>query len=651
MEPRRAKKYEYKTFAPIRLLHLHRAADGDIYGHLENFNLDDQRCPRFVTFSYVWGPLRYARAILLDGIPFPVLENLFPLLEAICDYSSFRDDYWVWIDSICINQEDENERALQVQLMGRVYRESARTVVWLGTGTAETDRAIGFLGILPDEVVTLRLSKILHDPQTWKDLEAFFLLPWWTRVWTLQEYVIPPLVDFHCGKKKIQDKDFSEAMQGLYICSRSRVGDSNVWGTAWGRRRLRRLFVEPHVKENMSLVALMAFTGNYECTDPRDHIYSLLGLAREQDRHMVGRPTYNPRDTVEIVYRKLFLSFVEVFDSLDIICFAPLFHDPKGQGFGEDEDWPSWLPDWRVRLRPQVVPLMVSQPSRSHIGCFRPLPWPELNRNVFQLPAFSASGSRKPCVRLRQSNRILSCRGVFVDKIDGLATVLLGDDEGAYEHSNFVQSTSATNTTAHSFGIENLSIINQQPRGTINDLASEIVCSLTLDRNSRYLERPTPVSVFCGQLQKLSRLGRFVGEETEPIYRTDRLAWRWIQENKHFLVRGRTLLEICQSIRIDLHRSSSEEGLAERMSQTIGPKSMPGRKVLVTTECGHVGLAPVNAAKDDVICVLQGCSVPVVLKKDLEGESYSLLGECYLHGFMSGEAFSRVLYIKEFAIR
>ncbi|KAK0716135.1 heterokaryon incompatibility, partial [Lasiosphaeris hirsuta] len=51
----------------------------------------------------------------------------------------------VWIDSICINQEDDHERAQQVQLMKRVYQQSTRTVVWLGVGTAQTDSAMRFL--------------------------------------------------------------------------------------------------------------------------------------------------------------------------------------------------------------------------------------------------------------------------------------------------------------------------------------------------------------------------------------------------------------------------------------------------------------------------------------------------------------------------
>ncbi|KAK0716134.1 hypothetical protein B0H67DRAFT_257544, partial [Lasiosphaeris hirsuta] len=91
--PTQPEKYRYISFAPIRLLHLNRDQSGRLQGHLENFNLDNRSCPGFVTFSYIWGEQKYARAIQLDGTPFTVLDSVFPLLEAICNYPCFQNDY------------------------------------------------------------------------------------------------------------------------------------------------------------------------------------------------------------------------------------------------------------------------------------------------------------------------------------------------------------------------------------------------------------------------------------------------------------------------------------------------------------------------------------------------------------------------------
>ena len=73
---------------------------------------------------------------------------------------------------------------------------------------------------------------------------------------------------------------------------------------------------------------------------------------------------------------------------------------------------------------------------------------------------------------------------------------------------------------------------------------------------------------------------------------------------------------------------------------------------LIKTEGGkgdndlpRLGLAPYETKKRDLICILYGCSVPVVLRKHHEGtpdEHYTFIGECYVHGIMEGEAFDLI---------
>ena len=64
------------------------------------------------------------------------------------------------------------------------------------------------------------------------------------------------------------------------------------------------------------------------------------------------------------------------------------------------------------------------------------------------------------------------------------------------------------------------------------------------------------------------------------------------------------------------------------------------RKLFVSKDNKWLGLAPMAAQENDIICILYGCSVPVVLRKqEVEGESFwELVGECYVHGMMDGEA-------------
>ncbi|KAK4445820.1 heterokaryon incompatibility protein-domain-containing protein [Podospora aff. communis PSN243] len=638
MEPARRHKYTYKTFAPIRLLSIRRNEHGRICGHLENFYLDDARCPQFLTFSYVWGDERSTRDIQIDGTPFPVLKTLYPLLEAICDYDCFKDDRWVWIDSICINQEDEHERAQQVQLMGRIYQQSTRTAIWLGTQDNKSKRAMDFLHQLADFMVHKPRTTVpasAYQPETWDSVRSFFQRPWWTRVWTLQEIVLPSTFDIHCGRMKIGESNFREAMHGLYWCSEQKgISGGDIWGVGWGRRRVRQVFDKPELRGKISLAALLAFTGNYKCHDPKDRIYSLLGVAREEDRAMVGPPDYSKKNTVEAVYTNLVMRFIEAKGSLDIICFASLFRSP---GVSSNTSWPSWLPDWRVDVRPRTVPLMVSQPGRDHIGCFRPLPWKEASEDF---PVFCASGSLLPRVIFNATSLTLSCKGVCLSTVDGMTTSLIDNDDGGYSGIVYTQSTSPNNTA----DMEETAL-----SGT--DLPMELIRTLAMDRYSRYFKGFTP-------RRWQAELSQVMRDDTtgfdQQATQAARFLKRWIVHNRDFLIRGQTLLEICESAKHGNGRHSPPPRggmhLPERLVETIGLNAESGVKVLATLKSGSLALVPADSAKGDSVWVLQGCSVPLVLRKQHRMDEYTHVGEAYVHRFMGGEAFDGGFEIEDVVI-
>ena len=64
---------------------------------------------------------------------------------------------------------------------------------------------------------------------------------------------------------------------------------------------------------------------------------------------------------------------------------------------------------------------------------------------------------------------------------------------------------------------------------------------------------------------------------------------------------------------------------------------------LFTTLRSSLGLAPQEGTKGDLICILYGCSVPVLLRRHNANKSdiyYEFIGECYVHDLMDGEAFT-----------
>jgi hypothetical protein len=98
------------------------------------------------------------------------------------------------------------------------------------------------------------------------------------------------------------------------------------------------------------------------------------------------------------------------------------------------------------------------------------------------------------------------------------------------------------------------------------------------------------------------------------------------------------LEELCESADFSPGRAadvnmSDTNPFLSRCKNTAG--SMARR--LITMNVGHIGTGPCRVRKGDRICVLLGCSIPLILRPREGQPSYQVVGECYLHGFMDGE--------------
>ncbi|ETS78454.1 hypothetical protein PFICI_10516 [Pestalotiopsis fici W106-1] len=635
--------YEYRPFAPVRLLHVFRHSDDSIRGTLQNFSLDSLDCPQFTSISYVWGPQVYSHAILVDGHYFPVLDSVYSILEALCDSSAFQDEYWVWIDSICINLRDPQERASQVLLMKQIYSRSKHTIAWLGEKSAELEEGIAFMAHLANsysdilEFNQTRNSREVPErlwlPDKWRALGVFLDLPWWKRIWTLQEYVSSRTIDLYCGSDHVSEDILMTALTAIWHCEPSSLLlRPDVWTPAWTRDRLRSWYQAKVYSENMSIVALMAYSGACELTDPRDRIYGLLGLAKESDRAMIGRPAY--ADDVGDIYLRLVESFISTYQSIDIICFAQIFRAVQSAEANEeclDHQWPSWLPDWRVRVVPFVTPLMVSQTSGRHIGNFRP-PMSSFDWEVDSAAIpYRAHADMAGLVDIDYQTRHLKCQGFFVDLVDGLGGALESPDHSSTQSASpLVQSTSVWNTQSQKQDINPLEFI------------TDLVRTLTLDREDRYLMFPAAADDFRNEFLNLVHISQTDRRELLPA--RCKSACAWYDANKSLLLQGHTLEEIClESSSSPMFAASldavgaDEASFASRLIDCTSPITMQ-RKLLVTAS-GLIGMAPPHARKGDIVCVLLGCSVPVMLRELRADQqfAYSFVGECYIHGIMDGE--------------
>ncbi|KAK4212080.1 heterokaryon incompatibility protein-domain-containing protein [Rhypophila decipiens] len=106
----------------------------------------------------------------------------------------------LWIDAICINQNDVTEKNIQLPLMGRIYSESTRVVAYLGAESGDSTRTTCCLHQdLPRETLDFlskfssrgRKERLLALVQAYRRYLAFEALPYWSRMWTFQEFFLP----------------------------------------------------------------------------------------------------------------------------------------------------------------------------------------------------------------------------------------------------------------------------------------------------------------------------------------------------------------------------------------------------------------------------------------------------------------------------
>lgn len=114
---------------------------GPIHANFHVVNLDEQ--PVFSALSYVWGTDTHLRTIVCASSVVKVTENCHSALQSL---RKKLEKFTIWIDALCINQDDQAEKVQQIMLMERIYSGAKIVYIWLGEGNEQSDRAIAYLG-------------------------------------------------------------------------------------------------------------------------------------------------------------------------------------------------------------------------------------------------------------------------------------------------------------------------------------------------------------------------------------------------------------------------------------------------------------------------------------------------------------------------
>ncbi|KAK3947016.1 ankyrin repeat-containing domain protein [Pseudoneurospora amorphoporcata] len=287
------KPYHNLPLSPndIRLLRLSPSENEDAAIHCELFctALDSKGTRPYEALSYVWGSEAKPCSISINGCDLPVGENLHAALLHLRDQSIERT---IWIDAICINQDDEEEKGHQVQSMAKIYAKASRVIVWLGKEVAGSDQALEEIRIAA-ELSTLKEIRITAELFARRlDNKAGILTllqrPWFQRIWVLQEVAAARHTLIKCGSAEIDGFVFCSGLNALNLSSelpadlRARILSVTYL--------IRGAIFQPKYATSQSdnfsldirpLGELIEMYHTREATDRRDKVYALLGMSSD----------------------------------------------------------------------------------------------------------------------------------------------------------------------------------------------------------------------------------------------------------------------------------------------------------------------------------------------------------------------------------
>ncbi|PYH35828.1 HET domain-containing protein [Aspergillus neoniger CBS 115656] len=575
----------------------------------------------YETLFYVWGDHTNTKNIIVNGSNFKATANL----ESALRHLRRDTPRTMWIDAICINQRDLEERASQVSIMRDIYQGSNVTIIWLGDGDERAESLFGLAQQVYDQSPSdgvsveesLMLMRELTNTEDQRQSLEFLVTnilrrPWWTRAWVLQEAVVSAELLVKCGNHEVTWLPLWWLANIVFFCTCTfnflgRISTIGLEEVA-KIQGMREATKKGHI---ITLAQLVAWNRRQRATDPRDKIFSLLGLARSGPANPI-HPDYSVNNMILDVCLGLVVHSIRDW-GMDIICMSQGSEKPR---------WPSWVPDWEVyssessNIASPLVGLVAGGQQ-----FFIKKTW---NTHPSD---YDASRSRSPEYRLLLDP---DKHGAWSSPRPDPWVALL---TSYFETTTHIPEISSWIYALHKFGAltkrgEPLSNENLHKKSFVS-------MSIKLTKNIR--ESTTGRDYVGGGSLAHAYLRTLIADTFVFGYRT---------EGMHDPLYLDEFVE-SQSAPSDEATEEDDIGyvldkvfleaycLGVSMLHSAIERATSYRRLMISSK-GYIGLVPQKTQEGDFVCVLFGCSVPVILRK--QGSHYIFIGESYVHGIMDGEA-------------
>lgn len=704
-------EYKYTSLPSrdcIRLIHLHPAKDQDAELQCSITSYPRDSAPDYEALSYVWGEQVFNETIkTADG----VLKITTSLAQALRHFRLDSQDRCLWVDAVSINQRDDEEKGYQVAHMDRIFKTASKVLAWLGEGSGVVHQAmkdcerlfrfaqqycveekdIDFEVFNGPTLKTInregkmvdatswdlhddhRLARIIHDQNyvsmekvleqiKSSNLEHLVALPWFGRLWVIQEVACSSTTSLHIANYSIEWKIFASVMRLL-------VGIVNIRGPsclegledkdelltpnlrrAWNIVHLRTEWRATTIGNLFCISVYRQFGGSlnraasHGCANDRDRVYGLLGLASPIAKNTFGLaivPDYSK--PVPHVYRDFALQFIKKSHAfnyprdLRILQDAGLWkrsvaksHEILSLDLNDKEYLPTWVPEYR--------PDNLS---------FDELPWTDAPFNTRFRGARPAILDISKIDKLdhlpfTKSENVLGTMATIVDRVESMIVTL--NDKNDLEKFRRGEISP--------IGLPSIS--GAAWKGALSCLEAGMLFMKTLMKDEKYVTGENiraalirTVLAECSHPALTNILFEFpdIQDEAVCIALWDNVEKTLLNpdgEVRKFHEELEALSESEKDERMAKLRETPPDG-GPRFSDafktcfdfSMAVKWVLGRCKLIFSTTGLLALVPKAANQYDEIIQIAGTTMPYVVrpKKGTNGLCY-LVGPCYVHGLM-----------------
>jgi hypothetical protein len=333
--------------------------------HVDSFT--EHHTPKYEALSYAWGSIEDSATIKVGTSGEDSLAVTQDLAIALQHLRLSDKSRIFWIDAICVDQQNLQERGHQVRRMSDIYRKADRVVVWLGPENDQSGLALKLLQDLNSKIVVdwgvYTCKPAWNDPfeEHWADvnadppyedgewyaLRALLDRSWFQRLWIWQEIRLanPKTTTVMCGFDAIIWQHFKDALFCLYL----KPIHVRTFGVFERAIKITDNGFKPQLQQ------LAYETAGAKCSDYRDRIYALLSIVNDYHGKLNIIPNYSK--TLRQVYKDATVSILAHSAYSNILAFCELATGGT--------DMPSWVPNWTLRKESEPFQYQLANGSTS----------------------------------------------------------------------------------------------------------------------------------------------------------------------------------------------------------------------------------------------------------------------------------------------